>query len=146
MGQVKLGAEHKLKMHKARDAYWAKRKAEKAALAAALDEAKANEPSDLLANSDNGPAQIQPLPPGGRPVTKHLSAREKTQLRVDKKLDKLLDAQIDAATGLYYVTKDGKHVYKKAPETSTGQYLLNQLIGKPKESIEVKSVTLKLDL
>lgn len=144
MGQVKLSPEHKAKLAASRDAYWAKRKAEKAQKI--KDEAEAVEPSDLIANSFNGPAKnpvaVAYLEKSANP----LSAREKTQIRVNKKLDKLLDAQIDAATGLYYVTADGKHVYKKAPETSTGQYLLNQLIGKPKESIEVKSVNLKIDI
>ena len=146
MGQVKLAPEHKAKMNAARDAYWAKRRAEKAAKIA--EEGGPVEPSDLINNSFNGPAtnSIEPLPPGGRPVTSNLSHRERTQLRVGKKIDKILDAQIDLATGLYYVTADGKHVYKQKPDGSRGQYLLDQLIGKPKESIEVKTVTLKLDL
>ncbi len=146
IGRGSLAPEHKSKMFAARDAYWAKRKAEKAAKI--LEEGAPIEPSALIANSDNGPAKIQPITPLGRPATvaSNLSPRERTQLRVNKKLEKLLDAQIDLATGLYYVTADGKHVYRKNPDGARGEYLLNQLIGKPKESIEVKTVTLKLDL
>lgn len=131
------------KLMAGRDAYNARIKAEKAARLAKGDPV---ELSDSLANSFNGPAENQPTPTLGRPVTSNLSPRERTQQRVNKKLEKLLDAQIDAATGLYYVTADGKHVYKQKPETDTGQYLLNQLIGKPKESIEVKTISLKLDI
>lgn len=138
--------EYLSRLNAGRDAYNARRKAEKAARLATLVEGAPVEPSEFLANSDNGPAKIQPTTPLGRPAGPSLSHRERTQVRVAKKLEKLLDAQIDAATGLHYVTKDGKHVYTKTPDTPTGQYLLNQLIGKPKESIEIKSTNLNLDV
>ncbi len=138
--------EYLSRLNAGRDAYNARRKAEKEARLAALGEGAPAELSPLLAGSDNGPALIQPKPVLGRPVGPTLSHRERTQVRVAKKLEKLLDAQIDAATGLHYVTKDGKHVYTKIPDTPTGQYLLNQLIGKPKESIEIKSTNLNLDI
>ncbi len=136
--------EHKEKLRVARVAYIERRRAEKAALKTIVDENNPAELSPHIANSFNGPAKNQS--PEIKETKSTISAREKTQMRVNKKLDKLVDAQIDAATGMYYVTADGKHVYKKIPDTSTGQYLLNQLIGKPKESIEVKTTNLNLDL
>lgn len=145
IGRGSMTADHKLKIKVARDAYWAKRRAEKTAGTVAIDENNPVEPSSLIANSFNGPAKsIQPIVNSVSPS--NLTARERTQLRVTKKLEKLLDAQIDLATGLYYVTADGKHVYKQKPDGGRGEYLLNQLIGKPKESIEVKSTNLNLDI
>jgi hypothetical protein len=74
-------------------------------------------------------------------------ARDHIVDRIFKKKDKLIDAQIDAATGLYYVTQKGDHVYQKLPNTNTGEYLLNQLIGKPKESIDVQTeIRLNVDI
>lgn len=73
-------------------------------------------------------------------------AREDILLQIDSKKDKLLQAQIDAATGFYYTTADGKHVYTQKPDTGASEYLLNQLIGKAKESVEVTSINLNVDL
>lgn len=74
------------------------------------------------------------------------NARENVVKKIFKKHDKILEAQIDAASGLYYLTNDGKHVYTQRPDKAAGEYLLNQLIGKPKESIEIKSINLNVDL
>lgn len=145
--QTEKEKQRTLKMHAARDAYWAKKRAEKAAFQA--ENPGVLEPlSPHIQNSFNGPAKNNlDLPPKqGRPTTINLSPKEKTQNRVNKKLDKILDAQIDLATGVHYVTADGKRIYRKVPDGSTGQYLLNQLIGKPKESIEIKSTNLNLDV
>lgn len=66
--------------------------------------------------------------------------------KIISKKDKLINAQLDEATGLYYETADGKHIYQRKPDTTLGQYLLNQWIGKPKESIEIKTgIILKVD-
>lgn len=85
----------------------------------------------------------------GRPKKEQMTsenAREHVVRRIFNKKEKLIDAQIDAATGLYYTAEDGKHVYMKKPDISAGEYLLNQLIGKAKENIEVKSVNLNVDI
>jgi hypothetical protein len=129
--------EHKAKLSAARNAYWAKRKA-------------APEVHENIAKSIFAPAKDPKLVnQGGTPKfgkDTMSSSREKAVYKVNRKLDKILDAQIDAATGLYYVTDDGKHVYTKKPDTGVGEYLLNQVIGKPKENIEVKSVNLNVDI
>lgn len=141
--------EHKLKIKVARDAYWARVRAEKNEAKEVIDESEPAPLADHIVNSFNGPAK-NPQPPTTPPISKPTllppTPRERTQSRVNKKLEKLLDAQIDLATGLYYVTADGKHVYKQKPDGGRGEYLLNQLIGKPKESIEVKSINLKIDI
>lgn len=68
-------------------------------------------------------------------------ARNDILRKIFKKKDKLIEAQIAAAIGIRYTAVDGKHVYTKLPNTAVGEYLLNQLIGKPTESLEVKQVT-----
>jgi hypothetical protein len=88
----------------------------------------------------------QPIKVVKRSVANTVSnSREQTIKKIYKHKDKILEAQIAGAVGFYYETADGKHVYQKKPDLGTGEYLLNQLIGKPKESIEVTSVSLKID-
>ncbi len=139
-GRGKLSPESRAKRDAGRDAYWAKRRAEKAL------QKELSPLSPHIENSFNGPAKDPLSPEVAEKTDKKLTSRERTQRRVEKKLEKLLDAQIDLATGLYYVTADGKHVYRNKPDGARGEYLLNQVIGKPKESIEVKSTTLNLNL
>lgn len=81
-----------------------------------------------------------------RSVTKTVAtSREQSIKTIYKHKDKILEAQIAGAVGFYYESADGKHVYQRKPDLGTGEYLLNQLIGKPKESIEIKSVNLRVD-
>lgn len=127
--------EHKAKVKAGRDAYWAKKRE-----SPNVDEA--------IAKSIFAPAK-SPLKTPKAPAKNQDSmsaSRERAIYKVNRKLDKIIDAQIDAATGLYYITEDGKHVYTKKPDTGVGEYLLNQVIGKPKENIEVKSVNLNVDI
>lgn len=87
-------------------------------------------------------------PGAGRPKkdTAIARAREQVIKTIYKNKEDLLKAQIDAAKGLSYVHDDGKHIYVKKPDTAAGEYLLNQLIGKPKESVEVRTVNLNVDI
>lgn len=131
--------EHKAKLAAARNAYWATKKEMKAAV----------EVKDLGVGTAYAPApvdmQLEEVT-SGKERSSVVNARERIVARINAKRDKLIDAQIDVATGLYYVANDGKHVYTKAPNAGVGEYLLNQLIGKPKESIEVTSLTLNVDI
>ena len=68
-------------------------------------------------------------------VTKDI-ARDRIIFQINKNKDKILKAQIEAAKGMH-VMKEGQIIYTKIPDTKMGEYLLNQLIGKPKESLEI---------
>ncbi len=85
---------------------------------------------------------------GGAKPTKHTVAvaREEIVEEINRNKKELLKAQIESAKGLHYINAEGKVVYTKVPNTAAGEYLLNQLIGKPKESIEIKSTNLNVDL
>lgn len=124
--------EHKEKMRVGNKAYFAKRRAAKALLP---------QPESIYAPSKNPILQS--------PEEKNVdlsSARHKVNKKVFSKLFKLIDSQLDIAIGYFYETADGKHIYQKQPNGATGEYLLNQLIGKPKESIEIKTKNLNLDV
>ena len=75
------------------------------------------------------------------------SHRDFVVTAIAAKKRKLIEAQLDVAIGYNYVDEKGKKIYTKQPNASTGEYLLNQLIGKPKESIEVKEeIRLNVDI
>lgn len=66
--------------------------------------------------------------------------------KIAKDLDPIVTAQIEAAKGMYVQTDEGK-IYQKQPDLKAGEYLLNQGVGKPTETIKVEEdVTLKIDL
>ncbi len=74
-------------------------------------------------------------------------AREHILRRIARHKDEILKAQIEDAKGLYYHNAEKDIVYQKKPNTAIGEYLLNQLIGKPKESIDHSGeVSLKIDI
>jgi hypothetical protein len=54
---------------------------------------------------------------------------------VQKNLKPLLAAKLDLALGVKVQDNDGELFYTRAPDGNAIQYLLNQSIGKPKESI-----------
>jgi hypothetical protein len=67
--------------------------------------------------------------------------RSELSLAVRDNLTEILTAMIESAKGMYLqktVEKDGLtipgKVYHKEPDTAVGQYLINQLMGKPKET------------
>lgn len=74
------------------------------------------------------------------------NARAYAIQRITKELDPILTAQIEAAKGMYVET-DKKIVYQKSPDLKAGEFLLNQNIGRPKETMEVQGeMRLKLDV
>ena len=78
--------------------------------------------------------------------------REKLTDVVDKDFEQIVEAQAELAKGLwikeYVKDKEGNiisdelgnpkvKVYQQKPDKDAGQYLLNQVIGKPKENMVV---------
>jgi hypothetical protein len=55
---------------------------------------------------------------------------------VNKQLKPLLEAKFDLALGVRVQDNDGEAFYTRPPDGNAIQYLLNQSIGKPKESVE----------
>ena len=144
MSLKSLTPEHLAKIQAGRAKWQAKKVEERKALRALIPEKKPLEGTIYeMAENQNKEAEVDVVDRIPKTV---INSRERVIHKVNKKLDKLIDAQVDLATGLYYVTTDGKHVYTKPPNGSTGEYLLNQLIGKPKENIEIKNTNLNLDL
>jgi len=123
-----ISPEHKAKLQAGREAFLIKRRAEKA-LALALEKEKKVE----LTFEERSALAVE--------ENKLENSRNHVLKVIHKNKKQILDAQIEAAKGLSYVGGDGATVYKKIPDTKTGEYLLNQLIGKPVESLEVKQVT-----
>lgn len=78
----------------------------------------------------------------GRKKAKHTIASEKARefliTSIVKHLGPIVSAQIDSAKGLFYLGKEGK-IYTKLPDTRVGEYLLNQVAGKAKENVELRS-------
>lgn len=70
-------------------------------------------------------------------------ARDFLVAKVAKELTPILEAQIEAAKGLYYeeVFKDGtKIIWRKEPDINASKYLLDQTIGRAKESVDVTTL------
>lgn len=76
---------------------------------------------------------------------------------IEKDWPQIIEAQADLAKGLWIKQhvkdKDGKYtlepakVYQEKPDRDAGQYLINQVIGKPKENMVVAGkVNFILDL
>ena len=82
----------------------------------------------------------------GRKKARHTVASEKAReyliASIVKKLAPIVDAQIDSATGISYVGKQGR-IYTESPNTKVGEYLLNQVAGKPTANIDVVSNEVK---
>lgn len=78
----------------------------------------------------------------GRKKARHTIASEKAReyliTSIVKYLAPIVSAQIDSAVGISYIGKQGK-VYTQLPDTKVGEYLLNQVAGKPTGSVEVSS-------
>lgn len=136
MGIKALTPENREKMRLGRERYWAEQRKLKE-LIPQVDELQGT----IYAMADKQP---KPLQDNGRALPS--TAREFIINRINRKREKIIDTHIDIATGYFYTTEDGKHVYTKKPDASANEYLLNQLIGKPKESIEVKTVNLNVDI
>lgn len=76
----------------------------------------------------------------GRKKAKHTIASEKAReyltTSIVEQLAPIVSAQIDSAKGLSYIGKQGK-IYTKLPDTKVGEYLLNQVAGKPTGNVEL---------
>jgi len=78
-------------------------------------------------------------------------AREYLISEVIKDLEPIVTAQKEAARGMWVEETDihGNRirVYKLKPDLKTGEYLLNQTVGKPKETMAVtEDVVIKIDV
>ena len=77
-------------------------------------------------------------------------AREFVIKKVNENLEPLLNAKLDLALGhkKLHITPTGEEeVYTESPDGNAIQYLLNQDIGKPKETVEHQGdITLKIDV
>ncbi len=76
----------------------------------------------------------------GRKKANHTIATEKARefliLEIRKHLAPIVAAQIDSAVGMSYVGEKGR-IYTKLPNARVGEYLLNQIVGKPNMSVEL---------
>ncbi len=66
-------------------------------------------------------------------------SRKYVARRIEEELEPILSGQIEMAKGIYTNT-DGNNtkVYKKLPDSKVAEYLLNQLIGRPRDFSEIK--------
>lgn len=137
-----LSEEHKQKMRVARADYWVKRRAEKAA------EALASMGPDAKPEVVIEGITTKPIRPPKLTIEQSIdNSRGVVLEKIYKHKDEIIKAQIEAAKGFYFLSADGKTVYQKKPDLGAGEYLMNQLIGKPKEQIEMKAaIKLLLDL
>jgi len=88
--------------------------------------------------------------PKGALSSVDLEQRQVAVSRIKPHLLGMIDSQIEVAKGIYYEHKENilgkngkkqkviKKVFQKLPNESVGQYLINQVIGKPKEMMEVE--------
>lgn len=78
-----------------------------------------------------------------------LAMREKLVERVNKEFKPLIDAKLDLALGYYeaFTNDQGDVVraYRKPPDNMAIQYLLNQAIGKPKETMDLGITPIVVD-
>lgn len=108
-------------------------------------------------------AEVEVLPAlPEEPVDIPYTLRSKLTAVVEEHMEDIVEGQVELARGLwfkeYVKDKNGNFisdeygkpkikVYQKAPDKDAGQYLLNQVIGKPKENMVVAGkVNFILDL
>lgn len=76
-------------------------------------------------------------------------AREYLINRIAAELEPIVTAQIEAAKGMWIDELDPNgeriRVYRKLPDLKTGEYLLNQEVGKPAESLDITTQGEKLN-
>lgn len=88
----------------------------------------------------------------GRKKAGHTIASEKARqyliTEIVKNLAPIVQAQIDSAVGISYERKKG-HIYIQLPNTKVGEYLLNQVAGKPAATFNLntdeKPLVIRLD-
>ena len=67
-------------------------------------------------------------------------ARDYVVQRVADELEPIMTAQIESAKGLFYEKKEADgviKVYQDKPDINAGKYLIDQTIGKAKETVEM---------
>ncbi len=77
----------------------------------------------------------------GLATIKAEEARNYAVQRIAEELEPILSGQIEMAKGAYYQTEDEegrKIVYRQLPDPRVASFLLNQIMGKAKETAEVK--------
>jgi hypothetical protein len=99
-------------------------------------------------------AKVKKIVPAG-------NEREMLKKTIQPRVAQITTALTDAATGMWVEKevdmvdpKTGKklgikvrRVYQKDPDVGAGQYLLNQVVGKPKETTEVQGqISLIMDI
>lgn len=68
-------------------------------------------------------------------------ARKYLVQRVADELESILVGQFELAKGIYHEVKNGEdvtRVYQRLPDFKVAEYLINQVIGRPRESTELK--------
>ena len=66
--------------------------------------------------------------------------------RIEYEKQEIIDSLMDLAKGIWYAQQAFKDdgtpytlkIYKKLPDKEVAQYLLNQVIGKPKENVAIQ--------
>lgn len=78
-----------------------------------------------------------------------LEMRQRLVAEINKHLSPLIEAKLDLALGYYeaFTNAEGEVVraYRKAPDNMAIQYLLNQAIGKPKETMDMTVTPIIVD-
>lgn len=65
--------------------------------------------------------------------------------KIAEEMTPILQGQIEAAKGIW-IEKEDKIIYQRAPDNHAAEYLLNQGIGKPKETLDIDTnTTLKIN-
>jgi hypothetical protein len=70
-------------------------------------------------------------------------ARKYMISRITEELEPILTGQIELAKGLYHETTDDegkRRVYHQPPDSRVAAYLLNQLVGRPKETLDMNVI------
>lgn len=65
-------------------------------------------------------------------------ARAYALQRIEAEFKPIMDAAIELSKGIWVESPDGKRVYKKAPDVNALKHTIDQIIGKPKESMAVE--------
>ncbi len=76
----------------------------------------------------------------GLATIKAEEARNYAVKRISEELEPILTAQIEMAKGVHYEIEDEsgvKVIYRELPNAQVAAYLLNQLIGRPKETMDM---------
>ncbi len=136
---IPMSDEKKLALKKARSDWWEKERERRKIEKERIDSLPPEERASMTLSKERSTQKFGNFRGGQSPDPK--KARELVVREISRNRVEILKAQIELAKGLNYVNKEGELVYTKLPVPGTGEYLLNQLIGKPTESMEIKQIT-----